>query len=241
MRGNVRLPSIFLSNLRSIHNKFDDFLCQISCHNPDIVICTETWLNSNSPIAAFNVPGFSCFRKDRPNDARGGGVAIWVNGRSFCGEELNLAVFDCVDVCFVRLTNVKLLICGVYLPPGLHTEVFKKFQDVLESVLDVFLISFPHDRLIIAGDFNRYDVSFLQLRFSLKNIVSGPTRFNACLDHIYVDKELLPKYNKDLVEIGPPIGSSDHKSVFIPSGNVRRKHSEETPCLRFPENSRIGF
>ena len=68
------LPSIFVTNLRSIRNKFDDFLCQILTQSPDPIICTETWLNSNSPVAAFNVPGYSCFRTDRANDARGGAV-----------------------------------------------------------------------------------------------------------------------------------------------------------------------
>ena len=204
MRRNVRLPNIFLSNLRSICNKFNDFICQISSQNPDIAVCTETWLNSNSPIEAYNVPGFSCFRKDRPSNVRGGGVAIWVNERSFCGEELDLFVFEHVDICFVRLTNIKLLVCGVYLPPGLQSDLFKKFGESFESVLDDFLTSFPHDRVIIAGDFNRYDMSFLELHFSLKNIVTGATRLNACLDHIYVDKELQFCYEKDLVEIGPP-------------------------------------
>lgn len=206
------------------------------------MVCTETWLNSNSPNEAYNIPGFSCFRKDRPSNVRGGGVAIWVNGRSFCGEELSLGVFERVDVCFVRLTNANLLVCGVYLPPGLQSDLVKNFKESFESVLDGYLISFPHDRVIIAGDFNKYDMSFFELHFSLKNIVTGATRLNACLDHIYVDRELLLCYDKDLVEIGPPIGNSDHKSVFVPCGKVKRLHTmRQHHVYDFRESHVVAF
>lgn len=139
------LPSIFAANLRSIRNKFDDFVCQVLTQNADLVICSETWLNSNLPIAAFNVPGYSCFRSDRKYDIRGGGVAVWTK-RSFQGEGISFPDLDHVEVCALKLTNSGLLVFGIYLPPGLPSSAFCLFRDTLEVFLDnffIFLSPFP--------------------------------------------------------------------------------------------------
>ena len=45
-----------------------------------MVCFCETWLTSNSTCDSFlAVDGFSFFRRDRPNDRRGGGLLVYVN------------------------------------------------------------------------------------------------------------------------------------------------------------------
>ena len=92
----------------------------------------------------------------------------------------------------------------MYMPPGVTSFHVNAFQDTLSNALDIVLDSRPLHRLIVAGDFNRYDMSCLNLNFSSENIVTGTTRKTARLDLIFVDHLLLEYYNSEL-EIGPSI------------------------------------
>lgn len=87
-------------------------------------------------------------------------MAIWAK-RSIRGEDIPFHKFDRIEVCLVKLSGIGILVCAVYLPPGLTSSIFVGFKERLEIFLDNFLFSFPHCRVMIAGDFNRYDMSFL--------------------------------------------------------------------------------
>ena len=224
----ARLPSILLTNLRSINNKFDDLRCQVSTYNPDIVICTETWLAPFFPNQAFTIPGYVCYRADRINGSVGGGVAIW-SKVCLCAEDLQFQTSEDIELCCVKLPHCKLIIIGVYLPPGLRQAVFQEFRNKFCDTLDSVLLRLPQYRPIVAGDFNRYNCAFLSNIFSLTNIVTEPTRLDATLDLVFVDASIKQRYPSQNVEVGPPIGSSDHNTVMVfPSNAVNcrasRKH-----------------
>ena len=75
------LPSLFLSNSRSLVNKIDELSGTISLLSLDIVVIRETWLSPNVSNLAINLNGFSIFRRDRRDGRRGGGVCVSVNDR----------------------------------------------------------------------------------------------------------------------------------------------------------------
>ena len=207
------MPAILLTNLRSINNKYDELRCHVSSQTPDVVVCTETWLNSNSPISAFSMGGYDCHRTDRLNGSCRGGVALWTKSH-FRARKVPFLLFEQAEVCLVQLPYTRLLVIGVYLPPGISSPMFKNFCDCFTSTLDDILLKFPSHRLIVAGDFNQYDRSFLSSTFSLINIVNEATRSNSSLDQIFIDKEIVKKFSDPHVEIGPPIGGSDHCTVY---------------------------
>lgn len=91
--------------------------------NPDIVVCTETWLSSSIPLEAVAIPGYHCHRTDRMNDSGRGGVAIWTKV-SLRAEKLSFPLFDNVEICVVQSTVSKLVIAGMYLPPGIASDPF---------------------------------------------------------------------------------------------------------------------
>ena len=184
--------------------------------NPDVVIATETWLTSNVPIEAFNISGYVCHRTDRQLNQGHGGVAVWTKNR-LQSRKLCFPSFDCFEVCVVQIPHCKVMIAGIYLTPGINAAIFNSFCESFVNSLDDLLIQFSQHRLILAGDFNRYNRSFVTSHFSLKNIVSGPTRLDATLDLIFVEKNIEDGYDKSKVEIGPPIGRSDHNTIFAPS------------------------
>lgn len=214
----MSLPSIFLTNLRSVRNKFDELCCQMSALNVDVAICTETWLSSNDSVDAFNINGYICNRTDRYNDSGHGGVAVWTKN-NLCASKIAFPLYDFLEICAVQLPVPKLIVVGMYLPPGIPMSSFNHFCESFVKFVDDMLNLQPHHKLIVAGDFNQYDRSFLSSNLSLRNIVTGPTRLNANLDLIFVDKRISERYDSNSVIIGPPIGSSDHRSVFAMSSN----------------------
>ena len=209
-----KLPNILLSNMRSINNKFGDLKCEVKTLNPEVIVCTETWLDSNTPSEAVNMWGYDVCRTDRTGKGGRGGVAIWTK-RYLRVKELPCPIFERTEVCCVQIPVMNIIIIGIYLPPGIIAPLFQSFCQLFGETVDKFLNDFPFHRLIVAGDFNQYDRSFLTSNLSLKNIVHGPTRVNATLDQIFVDRCIYDRYGMDSVEIGAPIGTSDHNTVFV--------------------------
>jgi hypothetical protein len=74
-RQDEGLLKCLLCNARSIVNKLDCINVVIQTYCPDLVMFTETWLDSAFPdsmLTAFN--NYGCYRKDR--NGIGGGIRI---------------------------------------------------------------------------------------------------------------------------------------------------------------------
>lgn len=84
------LPSIFLTNARSLANKLDELKLQVAL-NKDIkdscvMLIMETWLHSSIPDTAIELAGRTAHRHDRTRDSgksRGGGLCLYINS-SWC-------------------------------------------------------------------------------------------------------------------------------------------------------------
>ena len=77
-----------------------------------------------------------------------------------------------------------LIICGIYIPLGLHKPDHDVIVDYLTSEFDRFLEYHPNDKLLIAGDFNDFNTDFFIDNFNLMNRVDEATRKDATLDHL---------------------------------------------------------
>ncbi len=81
------LPTLMLSNVRSLENKLD--LIQLSrstqheARDCCVFIFTETWLNDNIPDSAIQLNRLTCYRADRNSSlsgkTRGGGLCVYIN------------------------------------------------------------------------------------------------------------------------------------------------------------------
>ena len=72
-------PNIINTNLRGAMINKNDELSTVLKQNDVMIAClTETWLTGEIPSDAINIDGFSCYRKNRSDGRRGGGVAIMV-------------------------------------------------------------------------------------------------------------------------------------------------------------------
>ena len=78
---NHLLPTVLMANVRSLSPKVDELGMIAHVNSVDIIAVTETWLTSDIPDNAVDIPNFNLFRKDR-NDAikrNGGGVGAYIS------------------------------------------------------------------------------------------------------------------------------------------------------------------
>ncbi|CAB4041577.1 RNA-directed DNA polymerase from mobile element jockey, partial [Paramuricea clavata] len=70
IRSSTKLPDgTFIDNMKS----FQDL---VYADNLDLILVTETWLNSNFSSIELLLKGYNIIRNDRIADKRGGGVLI---------------------------------------------------------------------------------------------------------------------------------------------------------------------
>ena len=67
-----------MSNVRSLFSKTDELQSILTTNNIDFACVTETWLVESVPTEAINLSGYVCYRHDREDGRRGGGVLCYV-------------------------------------------------------------------------------------------------------------------------------------------------------------------
>ena len=76
-----RFPKIWFSNVRSMLNKLDEISPSISTEFYNVVVITETWLNSRVTDELIRIPGYVSCRRDGPSNQREGGLCTYINLR----------------------------------------------------------------------------------------------------------------------------------------------------------------
>jgi len=211
-------------NARSILNKLGDFKLFIDSNDPDIVVLTESWLNSSVPSSLLvSCQTYDIFRKDRCS--RGGGVCVLVKKHSRLTtkqvsvppehHDLEIIVVDLSDS--DSILPFRLVV--VYRPPSYDSADTALLFSALDSLATGCV------RLCVLGDFNLPDFDWDMFTYpqnslyataadfvcnhGLTQLVNDPTRGDAVLDLILCSDVLCC----DDVCTLPPLGSSDHCMV----------------------------
>ena len=71
------LPSLLVSNVRSLDNKLPEVNTTVLKESPDIALFTESWLHDGIDDDAISINGYSVARNDRTHK-RGGGIIAYV-------------------------------------------------------------------------------------------------------------------------------------------------------------------
>ena len=199
--------------MNSLPNKFDQLKLLIQ-GNIDILIVTESKLDSSFPDCQFKIDGFSKpFRKDR--NRNGGGVIIFVREDIPC-KELSFDNPNDFESIFleINLRHTKWLLSGCYHPPSQSDDYF--FYHLGNS-LDHF--SKKYDNFLLAGDFNSEETEsvlseFLQI-YDAKNIVKDKTCFKSTVNPSCIDLFLTNKPRSFQNTTVLNIGISDHHKMVI--------------------------
>ncbi|KAL0149831.1 hypothetical protein M9458_054879 [Cirrhinus mrigala] len=206
------LPTLMLSDVRSLENKLDEIQLSRDCC---VFVFTETWLNNKTPDSAIQLHGLTCCRADRDSSlsgkTRGGGLCVYIN-KEWCN---NAAVVtkNCsslVEFMFVKCRPFYLpweftaiVIVAVYIPPCANA---KDALRELYSAISEQQTNNPDGFFIIAGDFNHANLKSVLPKFYQH--VNFATRGNNTLDFVYTTNK-----NAYRAEPRPHLGYSDHISV----------------------------
>ncbi|XP_041486027.1 uncharacterized protein LOC121432240 [Lytechinus variegatus] len=206
-------PTLYMANLRSIANKFDELYAVIKMYKVDVCAISESWLN-NDEGDTFCIDGYIQLSKSR-SSRRGGGVLVYARDDLYPKPVTNIRVPDNLEVIWIQLRPRRLprevsslFVAVVYSPPNSNSET-ELIDHIIDSV-DVIRSRHPYAGIAILGDFNRVDTDGICTAVSLKQIVEEPTRNDAILDKIITN---LQKYYKKC-EIKCPVGTSDHNAIL---------------------------
>ena len=156
---------ITLLNARSVCNKLPELHHLLYYENWQVVVITETWLNSNIPDGLLDPSHrYHIFRCDR-NVRRGGGVCVLVNRElnavnvdiSECHSDVELL---CIDIIRCK-ANCRLV--AVYRSTD-NTQQSDKFtKQLVQCIESVCCVSWP---CFVVGDFNAPTIDWSHLSVS---------------------------------------------------------------------------
>ena len=235
------LPSLFVSNSRSLRSKIDELACTVATYSVDVVAITETWLSDDVPSSAVELRGYSMIRHDRSDGRRGGGVCVYVKDLLPL-TPLNHLSDPNFETLWLLLKPQRLpcglnsIILGViYHPPGNNdTDLQAHVTENLDSILS----SHPNSGIILTGDFNEFRHRRLCSSFNLKQIVNHATRGDNILDKVFTN---ISKYY-DIPNVVASLSSSDHNSIVLtPSASYANSNLRSSRFVRDarPSNRRV--
>lgn len=136
-------------NAGSLRPKHTILYQMLSTSKVDVVMVSESWLNSDIPSQLVSIPGFTLHRNDRKNRI-GGGVCMYIrenlSTKSVYSSSLSDVEFLGIEV---KSGSDKCLLVTVYCPPHKFKEEYlKELEDTLTR------LSPNYSNILIGGDFN---------------------------------------------------------------------------------------
>ena len=201
------VPKIMITNVRSLTPKIDEVQEFLNRNDISIAFITETWLRPAIVDSVIDIPGYTVLRKDRKSDNHGGVCLYLRNDYSMYTELRDLICCCDHEILWVNLRPKRLprgysgLIIAVVYHPHWSESENDLMRDHLFQSLRIAESKYPNCALIVAGDFNRLDVTSIKRHFNLHQIVKKATRKDAILDLVLTN---VNKYYKE-PRIFPPL------------------------------------
>jgi len=191
----------------------DEIECVIKHNSVHVACLTESWLTDSISTDIINIDGFNCFRRDRCDGRRGGGIVCYVVDSLQCRRLTDL---ECnhVESLWLLCRNHRMprrvshiLIGVIYFPP--NGDKLCTVNHII-SCLDTVTQKHPYCGIMLCGDFNQLNDHPI-LSYPLKQIVTLATRRHNILDKVFTS--IADWYH--IPTILPPIGTSDHNVVLV--------------------------
>ena len=168
----------------------------------------------------LSIGGFSVERKDRCDGCTGGGFACYIRN-SFMYKRLSNLDENELEVIWLNIMLKKIprkfsciLVACIYFTQ--MTE-YAKMRDHLIACVDSAIRKHLECGVIITGDFNQMNDSFLKTHYKFSQIVNVATRGQTILDQIWTNMNMV--YSKP-VTVGE-LGTSDHNMVLLKPSRKR--------------------
>ena len=226
------VPSVILSNVMSLAPKIDEIRLYAQHQSPDIMCFTETWLRNVVDDSAIHIRDYTIVRRDRTH-AQHGGVCMYVKSTIPFSILEEYEKDNHIEVLWCNLRPKRLprgfshLIVGTLYHPPAADDV--QMTNYLIDTLSNIESSMPNAAIILAGDFNRLNITQLTSQFRLKQLVKFYTRGERTLDLILTNlKSFYQTPNKH-----SPFGLSDHCTIsVIPKQRKKSSNKRKTVIVR---------
>lgn len=181
--------SIYYQNVRGLRTKTHEFYRNLLTVNFDIIVLTETWLNSNVFSSELFDERYVIYRRDRNRSGsclgrEGGGVLVAVAKR-LSSKRMVHWESDCEDL-WVKLTlnnanTMDLVLCSVYIPPPVQKAKLEYFIDNCNKITEQC-----NSPMCIIGDFNLSHLNWSNIR-NPQYLSSVPSLYVPFVDFVNVN------------------------------------------------------
>ena len=198
-------------NINSLRNKFDS-LVQMLHNNLDILLISETKIDSSFPTAQFQIEGYTTYRLDR--NTNGGGILLYIREdipSTLLNSDMSIESFSIE----INIRKKKWLLVCTYNP---NKNLISNHLKEISKNLDNY--SSKYDNFILLDDLNSETTESAVRDFceicSCKNLIKDNTCFKnplklSCIDLIITNR---PKSFQNYVAV--ETGLSDfHKMTLI--------------------------
>lgn len=154
-------------NMSGMRSSLESFRNDVCSTDYDVIIITETWLQSQHLSTEIFPSGWTVFRKDRStntsiNDCLGGGVIIAVRDVLSCSEislleHNNDSSLDII-ACQLQLNGKSLFLSGFYLPPKSTVDSYDNLANLIIFLNSILTIK---DDIFIFGDANMPGIKWI--------------------------------------------------------------------------------
>ena len=224
-------------NCQSLRGKSAAFAAVVDYVKPDVIIGTESWLDSSIHNSEVFPPNLIVHRKDR--NLNGGGVFVAVNNNYNTSSVAEGDSNSEVMWAKVELEDSQNMTIGAfYRPPNTDLNYLRELENSFSSLP----ASCKQKPLVLAGDFNLPDINWKdnstkskatnsalcnQLLLNTENenltqIQEEPTRNENILDLYFTNRPGLVKNNQTIP------GISDHNIIIIDS-DIKAKLNKAPP------------
>jgi hypothetical protein len=143
----------------------------------------------NIATESISIVNYICYRHDRADGRRAGGIACYVSTQWPCTRLQSLEAPDLESIWLLLRRPVMprmvshIAVGAIYPPPGAPSGPM--VHHIITAV-DTIISQYPHVGVMIIGDFNALDDRSI-ISYPLKQTVRMPTRGKAILDKIYTN------------------------------------------------------
>ena len=247
-KKNLRTSlKLLVVNFDGLADKAADLGTCIENYNPDVIIGTETHLDSSYYSGELLPDSFTVFRKDRcfGKNKKRGGVLIALKNDIIGTHRLDLDTNCEIAWVTIRIRGAKDVTIGVFYRGHTYGSTTEYMDELRESLSRIKRSN--KGQIWLGGDFNMPDINWETNRFTpggsypaiskqmlniaadfgLEQIVTKPTRKNNTLDLFFTT-------NPTLVERSTTIpGMSDHDSIPLIIINSKPKIMKVKPHKRY--------
>lgn len=208
-------------NVNSFRPKFDEVRELLISGKFDVLVLSETKLDSTNQNAILEINDYTIYRQDKRSNS--GGLMAYVSNNitSTIGPVIKCNDnMECMTIELI-LNGNKILVACIYKNPKMKPNEFKSnFEETCEKMFD------KYDNVIIIGDlnFNMLNNNMLSQicpTFNLNNIIKEPTCFKSN-NPTLIDVMLVSKRRKYIKGFSIDTGISDFHNLI---GGILRLHA----------------